>query len=173
MITPLLGDPGSMSALGASLRRTAVRLSADSEDLERAADDATPGWSGPRATGLRQRVSTTAEETKAVAAALDDAGKALQAAATDLSTAIARLRELEDAAAAAGLELREGGVTKGWGITGVADAATVRDEDRERERLQERVHQAVSALGQKRSRLATELDRASTLLRASSAHLRR
>ena len=76
------------------------------------------------------------------------------------------------AATALGLEVREGMVTRGWGITGVADAAAVHDEDRQRERLQERVHLAVTTLGRRRARLADELSRASDLLARSSADLR-
>lgn len=173
MITPLLGDPASISALGASLRRTAVRLSADGEDLASALADATPGWRGPRSVQLRQRAATTAEQTNAVASALDEVGRSLQGAAADLSTAIASLRELEDAAAALGLEVREGAVTKGWGITGVADPAAVRVEDDRRERLQERVHQSVTTLGRHRARLTKDLARAHDLLARAGDELRR
>lgn len=173
MTTPLLGDPASMSALGASLRRTAVELAADGEALATATADAAPGWRGPRAISLRQRLDTTATQTSAIATALDDAGRSLQTAATDLASAIAHLRELEDVAAAIGLEVREGAVTKGWGITGVADAAAEQDEDRQRERLQERVHQAVTTLGRHRARLTGELTRATELLARATARLRR
>lgn len=172
MTTPLLGDPASMSALGASLRRAAAHLGGDGEDLSSALAQASPGWRGPRSVQLRRRTSTAAEQTTAVASALDEVGRSLQAAATDLSTAIARLRELEDAAAALGLEVREGAVTKGWGITGLADAATLRDEDERRERLQERVHQTVTTLGRHRARLATDLARARELLARACDELR-
>ncbi|MDN5727078.1 MAG: 50S ribosomal protein L10, partial [Propionibacteriales bacterium] len=56
-----------------------------------------------------------------LAAPLSQAARALgalQTAATDLAAAISHLRELEDAATALGLEVREGAVTAGWGITG-------------------------------------------------------
>lgn len=172
MSTALLGDPASMSAFGASLRRHAVQLAADGERLATGLDDASPGWRGPRATGTRRRATTVAVQTRAIAVSLDDVGRTLQSAATDLAAAIAHLRELEDAAAALGLDVREGAVTKGWGITGVADPAAVHDEDRRRRRLQERVHQAVTTLGRRRSRLAEELTRAAEILAASSAELR-
>lgn len=173
MTSPLLGDPASMSTLGASLRRAAVRLAADSEGLDAAITDASPGWRGPRGVALRRRTATTAAQTAAVASALDDVGRSLQTAATDLSTTVARLRELKDAAAVLGLEVRDGTVTKGWGITGVADAAMVRDEDERRARLQDRVHQTVTALGRHRARLTRDLDRASDLLTRATAELRR
>lgn len=173
MTTPLLGDPASMSALGASLRRTAVHLTADGEALAGAVAEAAPGWRGPRSVQLRRRSSAAAEQTTAVASTLDEVGRSLQSAAADLSAAIARLRELEDAAAAMGLEVREGAVTKGWGITGVADAAALRDEDDRRHRLQERVHQTVTALGRHRARLTKDLARAQDLLAHASDELRR
>lgn len=172
MSTPLLGDPASMSALGASLRRAAVLLSADGERLTAAVDDASPGWRGPRALELRRRATTTAEQAREVAVALDGAGRALQVASTDLAAAIAHLRELEETASARGLEVRDGTVSKGWGITGVADPGALHDEDLERVRLQERVHQAVTTLGRRRARLSSELTRASSLLARASDELR-
>lgn len=172
MTTPLLGDPASMSALGASLRRTAVRLGADGQALTTALADASPGWSGPRSVQVRRRAATVAEQTTAVADALDEVGRSLQSTATHLSAAIARLRELEDAAAAMGLEVREGAVTKGWGITGIADAVALRDEDERRARLQERIHQTVTVLGRHRARLASDLTRARDLMTRAGNDLR-
>lgn len=172
MSSPLLGDPASMSALGATLRRTALALAADGERLTSGLEAAAPGWTGPRSVHLRRRAGTVATQTRSVAATLDQVGRSLQTAATELAEAVGHLRELEDAATALGLEVREGMVTRGWGITGVADAAAVHDEDRQRERLQERVHLAVTTLGRRRARLADELSRASDLLARSSADLR-
>lgn len=172
MSTPLLGDPASMSALGATLRRTAVRMAADGEQVAAHLEDASPGWRGPRALELRRRTETGAEQAAAIATALDDVGRALQTAATDLAAAISHLRELEDAATSLGLEVREGAVTKGWGITGIADAEALHDADRQRERLQERVHQAVTTLGRRRARLTDDLAHASELLVRASARLR-
>lgn len=160
MSSPLLGDPASMSALGATLRRTALALAADGERLTSGLEAAAPGWTGPRSVHLRRRAGTVATQTRSVAATLDQVGRSLQTAATELA-------QVPD-----GLEVREGMVTRGWGITGVADPATVHDEDRQRERLQERVHLAVTTLGRRRARLADELSRASDLLARSSADLR-
>lgn len=173
MTSALLGDPASISALGASLRRIAVRLTADTAGVESAATDAGEGWRGPRAVHLRRRVDTATEQSRVVASVLDATGRTLQTAATDLSEAISRLREIEDAAAALGLEVREGSVTRGWGITGVADPATERGEHEQRERLQERLHQTVTALGQQRGRLARELARAEEVLHGAGTELRR
>lgn len=172
MTTPLLGDPASMSALGARLRRTAAHLTTDGEDLSSALAEVSPGWRGPRSVQLRRRTSIATEQAGLVASALDEVGRSLQTAATDLSTAIARLRELEAAAAALGLEVREGAVTRGWGITGVADAATLRDADDRRDRLQERVHQTVTTLGRHRARLVKDFARAQDLLARAADELR-
>ncbi len=173
MTTPLLGDPASVSALAGALRRTAVQLAADGERLTGALDDVAPGWSGSRSVQVRRRADVTAVQAVRMAAALDEAGRALQTAATDLAASIAHLRALEEAADAAGLEMRDGTVTKGWGITGVADAGAVHDENHARERLQERVHSAVTTLGRQRSRSAADCAHATQLLREAATALRR
>ena len=46
----------------------------------------------------------------------------LQDHATDLADLVARARVLEERARAAGLEVRDGRVEIGWGVTGAADA---------------------------------------------------
>lgn len=172
MTTPLLGDPASLSALAGSLRRTAVALAADGEDLTSALDEAAAGWSGPRAVQVRRRIETTATQTARIASALDEVGRSLQSAATDLAGAIAHLRELADIAAAAGLAVRDGTVTQGWGITGLAHAGAVHDEDRQRERLQERIHVAVTTLGRHRARSTADCVQATQLLCEASTTLR-
>lgn len=172
MTGPLLGDPGSMSALAASLRLTAVQLAADGERLAAALAEASPGWRGPRSVLLRRRLESTAAQARAMAAALDGAGRSLQAAATDLAASIAHLRALEEEARAAGLEVRDGTVSRGWGITGVADAGSAREAEVRRERLQERLHQAVTTLGRQRAVLARDLTHAEDLLSRSAGVLR-
>lgn len=169
---PLLGDPASMSALGATLRRTALQLLTDGERVDLALEDASPGWSGPTAVRTRRRVALLGSSTREVAAALDDCGRSLQDAATDLAASLARLRELEEEARAAGLEVRDGSVERAWGITGVADAGSEVDGDRLREGLQARVQQSVATLGRQRAGLVTACDRATGLLRRTAALLR-
>lgn len=172
MTSPLLGDPSSMSALASTLRRTAVQLAADGEDLATALADASPGWRGPRSVLLRQRLESAATQASAIASALDEAGRSLQTAATELASSIAHLRELEEAAREAGLEVRAGTVSRGWGITGVADPGSVQEAERRRERLQERLHQAATTLGRRRAALARDLTHATDLLSRSAGLLR-
>ena len=173
MTTPLLGDPASISALAATLRRTAVRVAADRERVGAARDDAAAGWSGVRSTHVRHRIDLAVSQAAVIAAALDEVGHGLHTAATELAATIADLRTLEDEAAAAGLEVRDGTVTKGWGITGVADSDAVEDSARLREHLQERLHTAVTALGRHRARSSAECVRAARLLNDAAAKLRR
>lgn len=172
MSHPLLGDPASLSALAATLRSRSVLLQADAERLRSTLTDAAPGWRGPTAIGHRRRAESLADATATTATAMDACGRALQSAATDLAAAVARLRALEDEAAAAGLEVRDGTVERGWGITGVADARSAGDAERLRASLQERVHQTVTTLGRQRTRLTSECARASELLRSASETLR-
>ncbi|MGE9781474.1 hypothetical protein [Janibacter sp. G368] len=172
MSHPLLGDPGSLSALAASLRSRAVVLHADAEALRLALAEASPGWRGPSALERRQRAEQLAEATSATAGAMDACGRSLHSTATELAEAIARLRAIEEEAQAAGLAVRDGSVERGWGIAGVADARSVEQSERLRESLQERIHQVVSVLGRHRALLAAECARASELLRSTSTALR-
>ncbi|MGO4243628.1 WXG100 family type VII secretion target, partial [Janibacter sp. RAF20_2_2] len=75
---PLLGDPASVSALGATLRRTALELTAHADRVRATLDDASPGWTGPRAVATRQRVDRVAASAAASAATLDECARSLQ-----------------------------------------------------------------------------------------------
>lgn len=172
MTHPLLGDPASMSALAATLRRTAVQLRADVEAVERTAADAAPGWTGPRSVATRRRIDALRAAGAQVAAALEDCGSRMQLAATELAASIARLRALEEEARAAGLEVQDGTVGRPWGITGEADARAEEDGDRLRRSLQERVHQTVTTMSRHRTRLAAECEQARHALAATAAALR-
>lgn len=169
---PLLGDPASISALAAALRRTSLTLRADTQHLDAALADAAPGWAGPGAARVRSRVHDLVSATEAVAAALDGCSHALQVAAADLATSLAELRRIEEEAAGAGLAVRDGTVERSWGITGLADAGTESDGDRLRRRLQERVHRTVTTMGRHRTRLVSECERSSRLLAGAAAALR-
>lgn len=172
MSHPLLGDPASMSALAATLRHTALQLRADGERLELSLEDASPGWSGPTAVVSRRRAAALVCAVGTIARALDDCGGSLQLAATGLADSIARLRALEEEAAAAGLAVRDGSVERSWGITGVADPSAAVDGDRLITGLQERVHQTVTSLGRHRTRLTADCESASRLLAETGAVLR-
>ena len=136
MSHPLLGDPGSLSALASSLRSRAVQLHADAEALRAALADAAPGWRGPSALERRRRAERLAEATATTADAMDACGRTLHSTATELAEAIARLRALEEEAGAAGLDVRDGTVERSWGITGVADAHSVDEAERVRAELE-------------------------------------
>lgn len=168
----LLGDPASLSALAAALRRTALQLRADAERMAPALEDSTPGWTGPVATSTRRRTAAALDSLESVAGALDACARSLQRAATDLASCAADLRMIQEQAAAAGFEVKEGRLQRTWGITGIADGSAEQDGDRVREGLQDRLHQLVTALGRQRSRLATDCRDATLLLTEASSALR-
>ncbi|CAM4148267.1 hypothetical protein [Janibacter anophelis] len=170
MSHPLLGDPAALSALAATLRRTALQLSSDAQALREALEDCAPGWTGPTATSTRRRTATVLATLEPVAAALDGCGRHLQQAATELAATTADLRALEESASAAGFEVRDGRLHRAWGITGVADHVVQADGDRRRGELQERLRQLLATMGRHRAALAAHCDEATRLLgRASSA----
>ena len=169
---PLLGDPASVSALGATLRRTALELTAHADRVRATLDDASPGWTGPRAVATRQRVDRVAASAAASAATLDECARSLQQSAAELAATTAGLRALEEEAAAAGLQVRDGTVHRAWGITGVADAGGEAAGADRREELQGRVHQLVAGLGSDRARLAADCRRAAHELALAAAALR-
>ena len=63
-------------------------------------------------------------------------GRVLQDHATDLADLVARARAIEERAAGAGLEVRDGRVERAWGVTGPADAGADRARDDVRDALQ-------------------------------------
>lgn len=135
----LIGDPASLSALGASLRRTALQVRTDAERMATALEDSVPGWTGPVAMTTRRRTVTVIDSLEAVAGALDSCARSLQRTATDLASSVADLRAIEEQAATAGFEVKEGRLVRAWGITGVADGGAEQDGDRVRQGLQDRL----------------------------------
>ena len=77
-----------------------------------------------------------ADATDACAAQLDTLGRVLQDHATDLADLVARARAVEERARAAGLDVRDGRVEVGWGVTGTADAQADLARHEAREALQ-------------------------------------
>ncbi|EKA60345.1 hypothetical protein B277_13194, partial [Janibacter hoylei PVAS-1] len=102
----------------------------------------------------------------------DECARSLQQSAAELAATTAGLRALEEEAAAAGLQVRDGTVHRAWGITGVADAGGEAAGADRREELQGRVHQLVSGLGSDRARLAADCRRAAHELALAAAALR-
>lgn len=168
----LIGDPASLSALAASLRRTALQLRNDAEQMAPALEDSAPGWTGPVAMTTRRRTAAVIDSLESVADALDSCARSLQRAATDLASSAADLRAIEEQAATAGFEVREGRLMRAWGITGVADGSAEHDGDRLREGLQDRLHQLLTTMGRQRSRLAADCRDATLLLTEASSALR-
>ena len=94
------------------------------------------GWAGRTSAATRRRAADLAAATEAAAAQLDRVGRVLQDHATDLADLVARARALEERARAAGLEVRDGRVEIGWGVTGAADAEADRARAATRAALQ-------------------------------------
>lgn len=168
----LWGDPASVSALAAALRRAAARLAGDGLSVrERLREDA-PERSGPRLAQTRQDVDAVMAGSARVAEVLDSTGRRLQSGATDLAATITTLRRLEEEAATLGLEVRDGTVRERWGIIGVADPAAARADEENRHRVQERLHIGLADLGRRRAALARDCATASQTLQECTAALR-
>lgn len=158
--TSLVGDPASVSALGATMRASAERLRQDAERVLATLEDAEPGWTGPTALGHRRQARAVGEALAATARCLDESGESLQRGASELAARIAELTRIEQEATERGLQVRDGMVSRGWGITGVADADRVSADDDARADLEARLHATASALGRQRARLASRCTQA-------------
>ncbi|GAB3112386.1 hypothetical protein GCM10027055_15190 [Janibacter alkaliphilus] len=152
----LLGDPGSVSALAATLRSAAVSLAAEAERVGRArADLADAPVRVP--VDRRRRTEGVQQTLQATSRVLTESAGALQHAAADLAEQVAALQRLEDEAARRGLQVRDGTVAPAWGITGTVDERTdPQAQEQVREQLERRLHACVSTIGRCRSRLTRE-----------------
>jgi hypothetical protein len=130
------GDPASLSACAGTARAVAERLGERAAGLRTASERLGEGWTGRSSATTRRRVALLAESVDAGAARLDHVGRVLQDHATDLAELVARARALEERARASGLELRDGRVVVGWGVTGPADARADRAREEARGALQ-------------------------------------
>jgi uncharacterized protein YukE len=122
------GDPASLSACAGTVRSVSQRLADRATGVRAASEALGEGWAGRTSAATRRRAAELAAATEVVAGQLDRVGQVLQDHATDLADLVARARAIEERATAAGLEVREGRVELGWGVTGPADA----DADRVR-----------------------------------------
>ncbi len=168
----LWGDPASVSALAAALRRAAARLAGDGRAAREQLREDAPGWAGPLAEQTRHDVDAVLAGSDRAAEVLDSAGRRLQSGATGLAATITTLRRLEEEAAALGLEVRDGTVREPWGIIGVADPAAARADEENRHRVQERLHIGLADLGRRRAALARDCTAASQALQECTAALR-
>jgi hypothetical protein len=128
VVSVVPGDPASLSACAGTARSVAERLAGHATGVRTASDELGKGWVGRTSAATRRRTADLATATDAAAGQLDRVGRVLQDHATDLADLVARARALEERARAAGLEVRDGRVEIGWGVTGAADA----DADRSR-----------------------------------------
>ena len=130
------GDPASLSACAGTARSVAERLGGRATGVRTASEGLGEGWSGRTSAAVRRRGADLAAAADATAAQLDRVGRVLQDHATDLADLVARGRGVEERARAAGLEVRDGRVEIGWGVTGTADAVADRAREATREALQ-------------------------------------
>jgi hypothetical protein len=132
-VSPVPGDPASLSACAAVARAVGEQLAARATGVRTASEQLGEGWAGRTSAATRRRAAGLALATDTCAAQLDSLGRVLQDHATDLADLVARARTIEERARAAGLEVRDGRVEVGWGVSGPADAHadTQRHETRE------------------------------------------
>lgn len=155
------GDPGSVSALGGTLRRQAITLSDLAADLEAAAVR----------TARRGKPDPTARERELVAKLareLDIVGAALQAWTTTVVDGAARSRELMEAARAAGLVIEGNVVVESPGPSRVDPAQRLHT----RRRLQELLNRVTAAEGRELGRIGRELTRSAAVLAGVSERAR-
>ncbi|MFL6078780.1 MAG: WXG100 family type VII secretion target [Ornithinibacter sp.] len=125
-MTVVPGDPASLSACAGTVRSVAQRLTDNATAVRTASGALGEGWAGRTSAATRRRATDLASATQATADQLDRVGRVLQDHATDLADLVARGRAIEERARTAGLEVREGRVEIGWGVTGPADADAAR-----------------------------------------------
>lgn len=130
------GDPASLSACAGTARVVAQRLGDRATGVRTASERLADGWTGRGSATTRRRLDDLGDATTTTAEQVDRVGGVLQDHATDLADLVARARVLEERARTAGLEVREGRVEIGWGVTGPADAGATRARDELRAALQ-------------------------------------
>ena len=133
------GDPASVSACALTARAVAERLGRQATGVRTAYEAVGVGWTGRRSVAARRAGGALAQACDETAGELDRVGGLLQDHATDLADLVARARAVEERAAAAGLEVRDGRVERAWGVTGSADAVADRSLEETRSMLQREV----------------------------------
>jgi hypothetical protein len=138
-VTLVPGDSASLSACARTARAVARELAAQAAGVRTASEAVGDGWTGRTSAATRRGGAGLADATRATAAELDRVGTVLQDHATDLADLVGRARAVEDRAAAAGLEVRDGRVERAWGVTGPADVLSDRSVEETRTALQREV----------------------------------
>lgn len=172
MTALLHGDPASCSQTGGALRRLASTLEAASVHVGQAGSPAEESWTGRVARDIGKRNRLLVETAQATAAQLDRTGMALQAHATDLAEALHEARAVEERATVAGLRVVDGQVRLPWGVSGVADAASVTVLQDQRDLLQAELDRAAVLLARRRQRLVGTLTAARVELAEQALALR-
>ncbi len=166
-------DPASTSACASTVRTVAARLDRPADPLAGAVRDAAHGWSGRVSAATRRRGEALAAATHTTASALERVSVVLQDHATDLADLHARARRLEARAADAGLEVRDGRVVPGYGISGEADAVAQHRRAATAATLQEELDAVTARHARRRDWLVGVLRASTHDLAAISHALRR
>ena len=115
VVSVVPGDPASLSACARTVREVARRLDDHATGVRAAYREVGDGWTGRESVATRRAGAGLADATSATTAELDRVGRVLQDHATDLADLVARARAIEERAAEAGLEVRDGRVERALG----------------------------------------------------------
>jgi hypothetical protein len=146
---PVLGDPASLSALAAVLRRTAADLDAALERL--------PLGSAQERRHHR-RLRALHDRGTSVTASMERTGHRLAEHAADLADALGLAQRIVQRADSLGLRVDGPLVTRPGGVRGVADAQTERSRDDAVQRLQRVLDAVLLDLDARRGVLRADLD---------------
>lgn len=167
------GDPASLSACASTARSVGHGLAGQASRVRATSRELAQGWTGRTSAGVRQRASGLADATDAAASELDRMGRVLQDHASDLADLVARGRRIEEQAREAGLEVRDGRVELGWGVTGTADVAADHDRARVQATLQGDLDLVLAQHQRRRDWVLAALRSSSATLAEISHDLRR
>ena len=171
-MTLVPGDPASLSACAAVARSVAEQLGGRATGVRTASGLLGEGWTGRTSAATRRRAADLAVATEACAAQLDTLGRVLQDHATDLADLVARARAVEEKARAAGLDVRDGRVEVGWGVSGTADAQHDLAKQEAREVLQAELDLVLAQHRRRRDWVLGVLHDSTSALSALSHRLR-
>ncbi len=171
-MTLVPGDPGSLSALGATLGRSAAAVHADAQRLAAAYRDLGREWGGRASARTRRRGEALGSAADVLAEQLSAVGVAHQEHATDVAELVAAARALTERAAADGLRVREGRVELDYGVTGEAIAARAEARERRRVELQGALDVVLTQLERRRRRLLALVAESTRSLARASESLR-
>ncbi|MGG5260808.1 hypothetical protein [Phycicoccus avicenniae] len=172
-MTLVPGDPGSLSACAVTTGAAGRRLAAEAGALGPEVAALGEGWPGRVSASMRRRGAALADAGALVSHELEQVAALLQDQATDLADLGARARVLEERAAAAGLEIRDGHVASAYGVRGEADAVTERRQGAAVTGLQAELDLVLAQHRRRRDFVLGALRESSDRLAALSHDLRR